>query len=252
VAAHREFTGTVRPPASRAAPSRHRAAAPDRGARRPPSRTAVPRRCRDPGARGSPGPAGCPARLTAAEPKRERRREDDWTRVPTPGETADSITRGEGAPGHPQVLTRHIREHRSAHLHQLRMTALADDAPLGAAGPASCRFARLAAVVPGLGPRSDGPARLPRNRLSPYCPIPWREARELEAVTEGQLTAVAGSLGCSVSGVVWVVIHGSSGSDVRIACSSAGFRARHSPSARDVPGSAGSAQSRTSLPCWAS
>jgi hypothetical protein len=71
-------------------------------------------------------------------------------------------------------------------------------------------------------------------------------------MTACRLTAVAGSWGCSVSGVVWVVIHGSNGSDVRIACSSDRLWARHSASARDVPGSAGSAQSRASLPCRAS
>ena len=35
--------------------------------------------------------------IAAAEPKREPRTEDDWTRVPTAGETADSITRAQRA-----------------------------------------------------------------------------------------------------------------------------------------------------------
>jgi hypothetical protein len=51
---------------------------------------------------------------------------------------------------------------------------------------------------------------------------------------------IAGSLGCRLSGVVSTVIHGSRGSDFKIACISAGFPAFHRPAmsfAADISGS---------------
>src|ERR1017187_3776456 len=65
----------------------------------------------------------------------------------------------------------------------------------------------------------------------------------------GQVLAVAGSLGCRVSGLVWTVIQASSGSDFRIACISAASWARQRPSERPSPGSV---HSRSRCPCPAS
>src|ERR1700733_12470016 len=68
-------------------------------------------------------------------------------------------------------------------------------------------------------------------------------------VVPGHPTISAGSLGCWLSGVVSTVIHGSIGSDCKIACISAGLPAVHRPRARERPGSL---PPRSRSPCPAS